>query len=328
MTYTKNTLKDTFKSLKLKSVGQILVRFWLEYYIMAVFLVIVVISRIIFPRFLSQANVFNILRQSSVLGIVAFGMLLVIMTAGIDLSVGSLVALTGVLAVGLQRNMPLVFALILSLAIGLFAGLVNGLLIAKRKMPPFITTMGMMAIARGLTYVYTHGGPIQINYPEYNFLGRGMLGPMPFIVIVWLIISIILFIIITQTTFGRSIKAIGSNPTAVHLSGINVSRHVIIVYMLSGLLCGIGGILLTSRITVGTPLIGVGMELEAIASVVIGGASLSGGRGTVFGTIIGVLILGVISNMLNLVGVSMFYQDTVRGSIIILAVLFKIAREH
>lgn len=328
MTYNKDTLKDTFKSLKLKSVGQILVKLWRGYYIVVVFLVMVVISRIIFPRFLSQVNVFNILRQSAVPGIVALGMLLVIMTAGIDLSVGSLVAATGVLAVGLQRNIPLVFVLLLSLAIGLFAGLVSGLLITKRKIPPFVATMGMMAVARGLTYVYTHGGPIQITYPEYNFLGRGMIGPMPFIVIVWLIISIIVLIIITQTTFGRSIKAIGSNSTATYLSGINVSRHVIIVYMLSGLLCGIGGILLTSRITVGTPLIGVGMELDAIAAVVIGGASLSGGHGTVFGTIIGVLILGVVSNMLNLVGVSMFYQDTVRGAIIILAVLFKSAREH
>jgi ribose transport system permease protein len=296
---------------------------WQKYYIIIVFLVMAGLSTAISPEFFSWINISNILKQSAVPGIVSLGMLMVVMTAGIDLSVGSIVALTGVLAVGLQRNMPLVPAVLLALCVGLLAGAINGLLVTKRNMPPFIATLGMMAVARGLTYVYTRGGPIQITYPAFNVLGRGYIGPIPVIVVLWLILAFLVGLVLTRTTFGRSITAVGSNSQAVYLSGINVGRHLLAVYMISGLLCGLAGTFLASRLTVGTPLMGSGMELDAIAAVVIGGASLAGGRGTAWGTVVGVLILGMISNMLNLVGVGMFYQDAVRGIIIILAVLFR-----
>jgi len=320
------TLSNKVQLLKEKGVSKTLAAIWQEYYIVVTFLAMVALSALVSPTFFCWINITNILKQSAVPGVISLGMLMVIMTSGIDLSVGSVVALSGVLAVGLQQHMPLVSALLLATLAGLSAGLFNGLLVAKRNVPPFIATLGMMAIARGLTYIYTHGGPIQITYPAYNFFGRGQIGPIPFIVIVWLLLSAIVALVLARTTFGRTITAIGSNPEAVYLSGINVSRHLLSVYVISGLLCGIGGILLSSRLTVGTPLMGQLMELDAIAAVVIGGASLSGGRGTVWGTIIGVLILGMISNMLNLIGVSMFYQDAVRGSIIVLAVLFKSVR--
>lgn len=321
------TVEDEVQTVERRSIQRILAMLWQKYYIVVIFFAMVVVSSFIDSKFLSFANISNVLKQQAVPGIVALGELIVILTAGIDLSVGSLVALTGVLAVGLQRDMPLVPAVLLALLVGLGGGLISGLLISKRNIPPFIATLGMMAIARGLTYIYTHGGPIQITYKPYEFLGRGMIGPVPFIVIMWVIITAIMWVVLRRTTFGRTTLAIGSNPVAVYLSGINVSWHLLVIYALSGLLCAIGGILLSSRLTIGTPLMGESMELDAIAAVVIGGASLSGGRGNVWGTIIGVLILGMISNMLNLVGVSMFYQDAVRGAIIVLAVLFKAAQD-
>jgi ribose/xylose/arabinose/galactoside ABC-type transport system permease subunit len=224
--------------------------------------------------------------------------------------------------------MPLHWAMLLALATGLAAGAFNGILVAKRNIPPFIATLGMMVIARGLTFVYTDGGPIQITYKEpYSVFGRGSVGPIPMIVIIWAALAIITMIMLRRTTFGRTVISLGSNKLAVYLSGINVDLHLIAVYTFSGLMCAIAGILLTSRLTIGTPLMGQVMELDAIAAVVIGGASLAGGRGTVWGTVIGVLILGLISNMLNLMGVSAFYQDIIRGLIILLAVLFKAAQE-
>jgi ribose/xylose/arabinose/galactoside ABC-type transport system permease subunit len=316
-------------TVKGRDLSQIAADLWQKYYIIIVFIVMVIVSAIVSENFFSWVNISNVLKQSAVPGIVALGMLVVILTAGIDLSVGSLVALTGVLAVGLQRQVPLPVALLVAIIVGLLAGGFNGVLIAKRNVPPFIATLGMLVIARGLTFVYTDGGPIQVTYKEaYSVLGRGNIGPMPTIVIIWFILSIITGIMLRRTTAGRTIVSMGSNKHAVYLAGINVSWHEIGVYMFSGLMCGIAGILLTSRLTIGTPLMGQLMELDAIAAVVIGGASLAGGRGTVWGTIIGVLILGLISNMLNLMGVSAFYQDIIRGSIILLAVLFNTAQSQ
>ena len=299
---------------------------WERYYIIVIFLFMVIVSALASPNFLSVVNITNVLKQAATPGIVALGMLLVVQTAGIDLSVGSVLALCGVLAVGLQRDMPLVPAVILALLVGLFVGMTNGFLITKRHLPPFIATLGLMAICRGLTYVYTHGGPIQITHPAFNILGRGYIGPLPVIVLLWLGLAAVVALVNTRTTFGRTVLAVGSNVQAVHLSGINVNRHLLAVYGISGLLSALAGAFLASRLTVGTPLMGNGMELDAIAAVVIGGASLSGGSGTAWGTIFGVLILSMISNMLNLMGVDMFLLDIVRGVVIVLVVLFKAGR--
>ena len=311
-----------------RDLGRMAGDLWNNYYILVIFVVMVIISAFVSDNFFSWVNISNVLKQSAVPGIVSLGMLVVILTAGIDLSVGSLVALTGVLAVGMQRQLPLPLALLVAIVAGLAAGGFNGVLIAKRNVPPFVATLGMLVIARGLTFVYTDGGPIQVTYKEaYSVFGRGSIGPIPNIVIIWAILAIATAVMLRRTTFGRTVMSLGSNKRAVYLSGINVEWHLIAVYVFSGLMCAIAGILLTSRLTIGTPLMGQLMELDAIAAVVIGGASLSGGRGTVWGTIIGVLILGLISNMLNLMGVSAFYQDIIRGSIILLAVLFKAGQE-
>ena len=311
-----------------RDLGRMVGDLWNNYYIVVTFVVMVIISAFVSENFFSWVNISNVLKQSAVPGIVSLGMLVVILTAGIDLSVGSLVAITGVLAVGMQRQLPLPLALLVAIAAGLAAGGFNGVLVAKRNVPPFIATLGMLVIARGLTYVYTDGGPIQVTYKQvYGIFGRGNIGPIPIIVIIWAILAIVTAVMLRRTTYGRTVISLGSNKRAVYLSGINVDWHLVAVYTFSGLMCAIGGILLTSRLTIGTPLMGQLMELDAIAAVVIGGASLAGGRGTVWGTVIGVLILGLISNMLNLMGVSAFYQDIIRGSIILLAVLFKTAQE-
>ena len=311
-----------------RDLGRMAGDLWNNYYILVIFVVMVIISAFVSDNFFSWVNISNVLKQSAVPGIVSLGMLVVILTAGIDLSVGSLVALTGVLAVGMQRQLPLPLALLVAIVAGLAAGGFNGVLVAKRNVPPFVATLGMLVIARGLTFVYTDGGPIQVTYKEaYSVFGRGSIGPIPNIVIIWAILAIATAVMLRRTTFGRTVMSLGSNKRAVYLSGINVEWHLIAVYVFSGLMCAIAGILLTSRLTIGTPLMGQLMELDAIAAVVIGGASLAGGRGTVWGTIIGVLILGLISNMLNLMGVSAFYQDIIRGSIILLAVLFKAGQE-
>ena len=302
----------------------LLLDFWNKYYIFVALVAMFIVSVFISDNFFTQTNIENILKQSAVPGIVSLGMLLVILTEGIDLGVGSVVALSGVLAVGLQRDMSLPLALILALAVGVACGAFNGVLVAKRGVPPFVATLGMLIIARGLVFVYTDGGPIQVIHKDaYAIFGRNSTGPIPNIVIFWLLLSVLVAVVLQRTTIGRTIVSIGSNRRAVHLSGINVDRHLIGVYAASGFLAGIGGILLSSRLTIGTPLMGELMELDAIAAVVIGGASLSGGKGTVQGTLAGVLILGLISNNLNLQGVSAFYQDIIRGSIILLAVLVK-----
>jgi ribose transport system permease protein len=308
-----------------KDIKKILSRLWRKYYIVVVFLVMLVISARISPNFITWVNFSNILKQCAVPGMIALAMLIVIISGGIDLSVGSTMAAAGVFSVGLQQFMSLPFAIIGGLGVASLGGLINGVFIGRRSMPPFIATLGMMAVARGIVYIYTHGGPIQITYiDQFGFFGRGRLGPFPVIVISWLIISAVIGIMLKRTTFGRTIMSIGSNRTAVHLSGINVENHIIITYLISGLLCGLAGIFMSSRITVGTPLMGVGAELEAIAAVAIGGASMSGGRGTVWGTIVGVLILGLISNTINLIGVNMYYQEVARGAVILLALSFRV----
>lgn len=312
------------QQVRKRGLGIFITRIWREYYILVVLAVMLFISAQLSPAFFSWVNLSNILKQSSTPGMIALAMLVVIISGGIDLSVGSLMAVAGVLSVGFQQFLPLSMAILAGIGAACIGGLTNGILIGRRNMPPFVATLGMMAVARGLVYIYTHGGPIQITYPEqFGVLGRGRIGPLPVIVISWLVISGLVGIMLTRTTFGRTITSIGSNRAAVHLSGINVLWHTTITYVLSGLLCGFAGVFLSSRITVGTPLMGVGAELEAIAAVVIGGARLSGGRGTVWGTIAGVLILGLISNTINLIGVNMYYQDIARGAVILLALSFR-----
>lgn len=273
-------------------------------------------------RFLSVNNLLNVARQVSINAIISVGMTLVILTGGIDLSVGSILALAGSITAGLMAGgTTMVVALIAGIAIGSLLGIVNGLLVTKGKIPPFIATMGMMTIARGFTLVYTEGRPITGMEGAFRFLGGGYVAGIPFPVILMAVIFAVAYFVLKRTCFGRYIYAIGGNEEAARLSGIRTDRVVVAVYTLAGLFAGLGGIIMASRLNSAQPTAGVGFELDAIAAVVLGGTSLSGGIGTIGGTLIGALIIGVLDNGLNLLNVSSFYQQVAKGLVILLAVL-------
>lgn len=283
---------------------------------------IVVILSVVNGDFLTVGNIFNVLRQISINALIAFGMTFVILTGGIDLSVGSILALSSAFTAGLMASgMNTWLAVGIGLIGGMVMGAINGFLITKGKVAPFIATLATMTVFRGLTLVYTQGRPITGFKEDFAFLGKGyfLQIPMP---IIWMVISFaVLYIILKQTTFGRRVYALGSNEEATWLSGINTSKVKILVYSISGLLASISGIILTSRLNSAQPTAGGAFELDAIAAVVLGGTSLSGGRGWIVGTLIGAMIIGVLDNGLNLLNVSSFYQQVVKGVVILIAVL-------
>jgi ribose/xylose/arabinose/galactoside ABC-type transport system permease subunit len=284
-----------------------------------------IILWILTPYFLTFSNILNILEQSSINAIIAVGMTFVIITAGIDLSVGSILAFSGVvLAATLKAGVPLPLALAAGLAVGSLCGLVNGFLVSLGKLPPFIVTLGMMSIARGGALLFTSGRPISGFADSFRWLATGkfIFIPMPFVVM--LIIYILAHVLLTRTKFGRYTYAIGGNEEATRLSGVNVRFHKTMVYLLSGLTSAFAAVLLTARLNSAQPIAGIMYELDAIAATVIGGTSLMGGEGTLGGTLIGALIMGVLRNGLNILGVSSFLQQIIIGSVIILAVLFDI----
>ncbi len=286
---------------------------------------IYVLACLLVPRFLSEVNQMNLIRQSSVIGIVSLGMLIVIVSAGIDLSVGSMVALAGVIAVGMQAHVPLPVAMLAGLGVGIGLGAFNGAVIAFMRVSAFVMTLGMLALARGLTYAYTEGGPLQPAAETrdiFVFPGRGDILGIPTIGLIWLALILVVAFVLNRTVFGRRVFAVGSNQNAAFASGVPIGWTLFSVYTISGLLCGLAGVLLSSRVSVATPTMGQAYELDAIAAVVIGGASLAGGRGTVSGTVVGTFILVLIVNILNLMNVSIFWQDAVRGAIIIAAMIF------
>jgi ribose/xylose/arabinose/galactoside ABC-type transport system permease subunit len=294
-------------------------------YPLLILLVIYVIACFLVPNFLTEVNQLNLIRQSSVIGIVSLAMLVVIISGGIDLSVGSIVALAGVIAVGLQAQIPLPLAILVGLGVGIAVGAGNGAVIAFMRVAPFVMTLGTLALARGLTYAYTEGGPLQPAAETraiFVFPGRGDIFGIPTIGLIWLVIILAVAFVLNRTTFGRRVFAVGSNQSAAFASGVPIQWTLFSVYTISGFLCGLAGILLASRVSVATPTMGQAYELDAIAAVVIGGASLAGGRGTVSGTVVGTLILVLIVNLLNLLNVSIFWQDAVRGAIIIAAMIF------
>ncbi|ARF18087.1 ribose ABC transporter permease [Sporosarcina ureae] len=287
-------------------------------------LLIVVIISIMSPSFLTLNNLFNVLRQVSINALIAFGMTFVILTGGIDLSVGSILALTGAVTAGMMSGgMDPILAMLLGVLLGVLLGAINGLIIAKGKVAPFIATLATMTIFRGLTLVYTEGRPISGLGDSFTFqmLGKGYVFGIPFPVITMAISFAVLYFILKKTTFGRRVYAIGGNEEASRLSGINVDRVKIYVYSLAGGLTAIASLILTSRLNSAQPTAGNMFELDAIAAVVLGGTSLTGGRGWIVGTLIGALIIGVLNNGLNLIGVSSFFQQVVKGAVILIAVL-------
>lgn len=287
-------------------------------------IIITLVLSIISPNFLDMTNILNILRQVSINALIAFGMTFVILTGGIDLSVGSMLALGAALTAGaMTSGIDPILAILMGLLIGAAMGAFNGIIITKGKVAPFIATLATMTIFRGLTLVYTEGRPITGLSDSFIFqlIGKGYVIGIPFPVITMFIAFAVLWFILKKTTFGRGVYSIGGNEEASHLAGLRVDRIKIGVYTLTGMLSVLAGIILTSRLNSAQPTAGTAYELDAIAAVVLGGTSLTGGRGWIFGTLIGALIIGVLNNGLNLMNVSSFFQQVVKGSVILLAVL-------
>ncbi len=278
------------------------------------------------PYFLTISNLLNVAEQTAIVAIIAVGMTFVIITAGIDLSVGSVLAFSGiVMASALQAGAPLVLGLGAGLGAGLVCGLVNGLLITGGHLPPFIATLGMMSVARGAALMFTEGRPVSGFSESFRSIATGEVLGIPFPVIVMVAVYIAAHVVLTRTKLGRYAYAIGGNEEATLLSGVNVKIYKSAVYGLCGMLSGLAAIILTARLNSAQPIAGIMYELDAIAATVIGGTSLMGGEGNVFGTLIGALIMGVLRNGLNLLGISSFAQQIVIGSVIIVAVLFDMA---
>lgn len=287
-------------------------------------LAIVLVVSIMEPDFLTLNNLFNILRQVSINALIAFGMTFVILTGGIDLSVGSILALSSAFVAGLMTDgTSALIAVLAGLIVGAVMGALNGMVISLGKVAPFIATLATMTIFRGLTLVYTDGKPITglSQGGWFELFGRGYFWIFPVPVLTMLIAFAVLYFILKKTTFGRYTYAIGGNEEAAKLMGIQVNKVKIMIYSLSGLMAALAGIILTSRLNSAQPTAGTSYELDAIAAVVLGGTSLSGGRGWIVGTLIGALIIGTLNNGLNLLGVSSFFQLVVKGLVILFAVL-------
>lgn len=287
-------------------------------------ILLVVIITILSPNFLTVNNLMNVLRQVSINALIAFGMTFVILTGGIDLSVGSILALTGAVTAGLLASgMDPILAMLIGLILGAVLGAINGIIISKGNVAPFIATLATMTIYRGLTLVYTEGRPISGlgDSVSFQMIGKGYFLGIPVPVVTMALAFGVLYFILKKTTFGRRVYAVGGNEEASRLSGIKVGRIKIYVYALTGALAALASLILTSRLNSAQPTAGNMFELDAIAAVVLGGTSLTGGRGWIVGTLIGALIIGVLNNGLNLIGVSSFFQQVVKGAVILLAVL-------
>jgi len=292
-------------------------------------LILCVIMTVLSPSFLTINNLLNILQQISVISIIAVGMTFVIIQGGIDLSVGSVVAFTGLIMAGCMKNQGISVALsiIIGLLTGVIIGFINGILVAEIRLPPFIATLGMMSLARGAAFTVSGGQPIYTLPSEFDAIS-GKLGIIPIPAIIMIVIYIIAAYILRYTKIGRYTYAIGGNEIASILSGISVKLYKIIVYIISGLCCAISAILLTARLDSAVPVAADGYELDAIAAVVIGGTSMMGGEGKLSGTFIGALIIGIVNNGLNLLSVPQGPQRMIKGLIIVVAVAFDILRKQ
>jgi ribose transport system permease protein len=297
-------------------------RLWQQLGIALVFILLCVIMSFAAPYFLDFSNLLNVARQASINAILAAGMTFVILTGGIDLSVGSALAVAGVLSVWLAaQGVPDVVAVLAGIVTGGLCGALNGVLIAKFKLSPFIVTLGALTYLRGLAYVTTGAYPLIKDDLGFAFLGNGSVGPIPWPVIIALVVFVVGYIVLKRTTFGRRVYAIGGNEQAARLSGINVDRALIWVYIISGICTGIAGIIFAARLLSAQPTGGQGYELDAIAAVVLGGTSFVGGVGSIMGTLIGALMIAVLNNGLVLMNVPFFYQLIIKGAVIIIAVL-------
>ncbi|CQR24784.1 ribose ABC transporter permease [Streptococcus varani] len=294
---------------------------------------LMVVITMINPNFLTTNNLLNLLLQVTANGFIAFGMTFVILTGGIDLSVGSILALSSALTAGLiAAGVPVPFAIVLAICLGGIFGMLNGLLVAFGKLAPFIVTLASMTIFRGATLVFTNGNPLTQGLGDsflFQFLGQGYIVGIPFPVILMFLVFLILYLLLHKTAFGKSVYALGGNEKAAYISGVKLNKVKIIIYTISGIMASISGLIITSRLSSAQPTAGASYEMDAIAAVVLGGTSLSGGKGRILGTLIGALIIGVLNNGLNIIGLSAFWQQVVKGGVILIAVLldrFKVAK--
>jgi len=306
------------------SIGRAITPHVKSFSIVIVFLAITIFFTFANQYFLTWDNWLNLLRQSSINGILAIGVTFVILIKGIDLSVGSVMALAGMIAASLvtSKNEHFVLVAVLAgLGIGAALGLVNGVIVARINVPPFVATLGMLSMARGMTLIFSQGRPIPNLSTPFRWIGGGDLFGLPVPVLILFLVFGIGWVVLSYTTFGRYIYAVGGNEKAARTSGVSTRMVTASTYVISGLLAGLAGLVLTSRTTAALPQAGIGYELDAIAAVVIGGTSLAGGRGSLVGTLFGALIIGTINNGMDLMGVSSYYQQLLKGAIIVAAVI-------
>jgi putative xylitol transport system permease protein len=302
-----------------------------KYGILISFVILVAILSLANPYFLTQANLSNVLRQVSINGVLAVGMTYVILTGGIDLSVGSILAFSGLVAARLvsgSQPASVILATTAAVAVGSAFGAVNGGIIAGVGLPPFVATLGMLSAARGATLLFSNGRPIASLSDQFRRLGQGNLLEVPLPAVVFAMVALIAWIVLCFSVFGRHVYAVGGNARSARTSGVAVRKITFSVYVIMGALAGLAGAVLTARTSAAVPQAGLGYELDAIAAVVIGGTSLTGGIGKIGYTIVGVLIIGMINNGLDLMGVSSYYQQIVKGTIIVVAVVIDKSRHQ
>ena len=304
----------------LRSARRPIARTWQRLGVLAALILLVIAASFLSHRFLTVPNLMNVLRQVSIVGILAIGMTFVILARGIDLSVGSILGIAVVLFAGSMDSRGMLVAIPLGMGAAALAGLVNGVGVAYGGLPPFIMTLGMLSFARGLAFIYTGGTPVPINNESFYAFGNGYFAGVPIPSLILIATLVVSGFVLQLTPFGRSVYAIGSNEEAARLSGVPVKAYTTIVYIISGFLSGLAGLVYASQLSIGTPIAGQGYELDAIAAVVVGGTSLFGGKGSVAGTFLGTLIIGVLANTLNLTGVDPFVQQLFKGALIVAAV--------
>ncbi|MFH0257901.1 ABC transporter permease [Vibrio rumoiensis] len=315
-------------------------RFLSKYAIYVVFVAMCIVMSILSPVFLTVANLLNVMTQMASIGLLALGVTIIIITRGIDLSSGSVLAVAAVVSASTAQTLdwgmrmypnlpelPVIVPILVALGVGALCGLINGALIAYTGIPPFIATLGMMIIARGAALLYSDGRPISSLIDSYQWIGQGNIAGIPVPVVIFLVMALFTYMLLNYTRFGKYAYAIGGNETAAYVSGINVTKYKILVYVYAGLLAGIAALILTARINSGQPGLGNMYELDAIAAATVGGVSHAGGIGTIQGTIVGTMIMGVLQNGLDLLNVSAYWQQVVKGLVIVVAVIFDMKRQ-
>ena len=311
------------KEVKLSNDKLSLSRLYDRFGVLVVFVLLFAVSCMLSDRFLQTSNLFNILRQISMFGILSVGMTFVIVSGGIDLSVGSIIALVCVITANMVNDHGIIPAILVALLVGALVGLINGVGIAYGKLQPFIMTLGTMYIATAAAAIYTNGTPISIK-GNFSKIGNSMLfNTIPLPAIYFIVILIAAYLVMRNTRFGRHVYSIGSNKEATRLAGVDVKKVTLSVYILSGVLAAVTGIIFAAQMASGSPVAGEGYEMNAITAAVVGGTSMSGGKGNLLGTFLGAVIMGILSNIMNLCGVSSYWQTVLTGLILVVAILVR-----